>query len=88
MKFQSFPHKKENYHVEEVDDGLVLHNPSDGSVHLLNLTASFIWEHCDGKHSPSDIAQSLAEISSLAEAKALKDVNETLHVFQESRLLQ
>jgi hypothetical protein len=88
MKPENRPRKREDCEVEEVADGLVLHFISDGSVHLLNLTAAFIWECCDGTRSPSDIARALAEVSGTEWQNVLKDVENTLLTFQESGLLQ
>ncbi len=44
----------------ETDDGTAfLHDLRDGRRWLLNPTAALIWELCDGRHAPTDIAEAL-----------------------------
>jgi hypothetical protein len=36
---------------EEDEDGALLFNPDTNQVKVINATALFIWNHCDGKNS-------------------------------------
>jgi methyltransferase-like protein len=57
-------------------------------IHQLNLTATYIWERCDGKASLEDIAAQLAETFAVAYETALKDVVQVIRQFQDLQLLE
>lgn len=52
------------------DDGL--------STHVLNKTAAFIWELCDGKHDIAGITGKLVERFDVTEEVAAADINEVI----------
>lgn len=43
-----------------VDGEVVILDREAGNIHRLNATASFIWDQCDGKTTPTEIAERLA----------------------------
>lgn len=47
--------------MRTVDGECVLLDRGAGLVHHFNLTASFIWERCDGRTSVDDIATGMSE---------------------------
>ena len=51
-------------------------------IHQFNRTATFIWDHCDGQHSTSEIADAVCENFEVDEATAIKEVIETLERLQ------
>jgi len=57
-------------------------------IHQLNLTATYIWERCDGKASLEDIAAQLAETFAVAYEIAFKDVVQVIRQFQDLQLLE
>jgi len=60
--------------VEDVDDGLVLINPSTGKIRVLNTTGSFIWTSlADGK-TPLQIQSHLIDSYQLSQEQAAADV--------------
>lgn len=46
---------------EEDKDGVLLFNPDTDQIIVLNHTAFFIWQQCDGERSLPDIIQAVAD---------------------------
>jgi len=46
---------------EEGEDGVLLFNPDTGQVFLLNATALFVWNSCDGSNSVAAILENIRE---------------------------
>lgn len=42
--------------VKDMGEETVLYNPDTRKIHILNNTALFIWQLCDGRHSIEDIS--------------------------------
>jgi len=42
-------------------DGIVIYQRSHKKIHYLNHTAGLVLELCDGKHTPAELAASVAE---------------------------
>lgn len=45
-----------------VDGEIVLYDPQRQTVHVLNATAAFVWERCDGTRTVTDLAAELAAV--------------------------
>ena len=45
---------------DEGEDGAILFHPVTGEVKILNETGAFIFKLCDGKHTKTDIINSMA----------------------------
>jgi Coenzyme PQQ synthesis protein D (PqqD) len=58
-----------------------------GHVHTLNVTASCIWEVCDGAHSPSDMAAHVFSRFDGTPDDVLRDVLRTLDQFEQMGLV-
>lgn len=62
---------------------------SDGrTVHILNETAAYIWEMCDGNHDPDEIAASICTHFDVAFAEAKSDVYKALSELEELNILK
>src|SRR5215470_16269903 len=48
--------RSEELVVQELPDELLVYDLTRHKAHCLNKTSAFIWTHCDGKTSPSEIA--------------------------------
>ncbi|MFW6107557.1 MAG: PqqD family protein [bacterium] len=70
MEPSDTPKARDDILFRELHDGCALYDPSNETVHSLNLTAGFIWCLLDGSRSLSDIA---SDISSAAEGGADPD---------------
>ena len=54
------PARAEGLEAHEVDDGLVVYQPSTDRVHYLNATAAVVFELCTGDHTEAEIADLVA----------------------------
>ncbi|HEY2814314.1 MAG TPA: PqqD family protein [Acidimicrobiales bacterium] len=59
------PARADGLEVNDVSDGLVLYQQDPERVHYLNNTASLVFELCDGRRSPDEIATLLREAFTL-----------------------
>lgn len=62
----AYPRKTDALEVNEADDGLVVYDPAHDMVHHLNLSASMIFDLCDGTRDAEAIALILAEAYGLS----------------------
>src|SRR2546421_471245 len=49
--------------IRELPDELLVYDEERDRAHCLNQTAAFIWRHCDGRTSVSELARKLARNS-------------------------
>jgi hypothetical protein len=57
--------------VQEVFDELVVYDLERNQVHSLNPTAALVWQQCDGRTSPAELAGRLSPELEPAQANAL-----------------
>ncbi len=56
------PHaRKEGLLVEELSDETLVYDLDRHKAHCLNQTAAFVWRHCDGQTSVSELARLLED---------------------------
>ncbi len=57
-----FPQARcDNLTLQAFDNELVLLDATTNKAQLLNATAAFVWQHCDGKTTVPEIARQLAQ---------------------------
>ena len=71
-----------------VDGELVLYDPDEQRLHVLNPTAGLIWRLCDGKHQESDLVATLADRYPRNRAAIEEDVPRIIERFRNEGLLQ
>ena len=82
------PLRREDQVVErEIDGSLVLYDHGHQRVHVLNPTASMIWQMCDGNHAAEEIAAQLAAMFPSHADAIPDDVASVLRMFAVERLL-
>ncbi|MBI2931094.1 MAG: PqqD family protein [Planctomycetes bacterium] len=54
------PRGREDLLYQEVTDGGVLFDPDGEKVYVLNASAAFVWNCCDGAHSSEEMLDELA----------------------------
>ena len=59
-------------------DDTAVFNPDSGVLHLLNASALAIWELCDGFTTGKEMAEAVAELTTLDVDSALADVSVAL----------
>jgi hypothetical protein len=57
--------------VQKLFDELVIYDLKRDKIHALNLTAAFVWQHCDGSRSRHELAGLLAQKFQTPQADAL-----------------
>ena len=72
----------------EIDGEVVLFDPKRNRVHNLNLTASVIWELCDGTRTVEELAEDMACLFEVEVAVVHSDVKRTVTDFSRSHLLR
>jgi hypothetical protein len=83
-----FPRRRPEIHAQELGEELLLLGADGNAVHVLNPTARWIWERCDGRHTAAEIAEALrASFAVAPERDVAADVERTLSVFAAKGLL-
>ena len=70
-----------------VNDEVVILNRETEQVHRLNVTASYIWDLCDGATTPDQIAARMAEVFDGTEHQMIADVHATIAQLRELGLI-
>jgi hypothetical protein len=60
---------------------------AEEKVFKLNKTASYLWEHCDGKKTVAELIKKLCGEFNVDEATALKDAVEFIEKLKDKELL-
>lgn len=83
------PIKKEGVNAEQMGNEWMLYDTQEGAVHVINSTAAFIWQLCDGSNSIEDIKKELMQSYDVADDTELdKDIDKILNHFDELGVLQ
>jgi hypothetical protein len=51
--------RRDNFVIQELPEELLVYDLDKNKGHCLNRTAAFVWKHCDGQTSVSEIARHL-----------------------------
>ena len=83
------PKRAEGVVWDEVDGEGVLCCDDCHEIHVLNVTALHVWRLCDGKHTESDIVESLESSFSNTDSRTLRgDVARIVLSFHELGILE
>jgi len=75
--------------AQDLGDETLLYDAQGQAMHVLNATACYIWQLCDGQHTLADIEQHLKENFSIPEHRDLgQDIRQTLTTLTAKGLLQ
>ncbi len=66
------PRARSDIVCQQLEDGFVLIDPREDTVHTLNVSAAFIWDLCDGEHTIQKIAESLRSLPSTKDENLLQ----------------
>ena len=79
---------RQNLKTKRVSGDLVLYDPSNGDVHMLNATAARVFQLCDGSHTPEEMAKVLVEsFDGVDYAQAFEDVKSALDTLEAKNLV-
>jgi hypothetical protein len=82
------PMQREGLTIVSAGDETLIYDPPADKVHVLNPTALLIWQQCDGKHTPEEIADNLkSRFASVEDRDLLADVKVVLQEFIEANLI-
>jgi len=81
------PQIKQDLLTRSVEGELLVFDNEETEIHQLNLSASFIFNKCNGTLSIDSIAQSLADEFDISLDKALQDVLIAVRSFADKGLL-
>lgn len=84
---QERPRAAPGCHVRDLDGEKVVYEPRTHEVSVLNATAAFIFELCDGEHSVAEILALLAERFDAPGEVLRRDLEETLQHLHAKELL-
>ena len=73
--------------AEIMEGELVIIHPDSTQVLHSNPSAALIWKLCDGQRTVAEIKQLLSEAYPESAEQIKEDVNETLQLFVETRVL-
>jgi len=82
------PRARSDLIFRELGEGWALYDPRNGQLHLLNLTATILWQALDGTRSREELAEELRSAYSDAPAELTAEVEAALTRFQEEGLLE
>ena len=84
----SYPRRRTDVNSRVVEEEAVVLDRQHGFIHQLNLTATYIWERCEGNASIEDIAAQLAETFAVEYETARNDIVRVIRDFQHLQLLE
>ena len=84
----SYPMKRVDVRVRVVNEESIVLDRRHGLIHQLNQTASFVWERCDGRYTPEEIARRLMEAFDVDFNAAVDDVRKVIEQLEERKLLE
>ena len=80
--------RRDDILAREVGKEYMLYDAAGKIVHVLNDTAHFIWEHCNGKHTQDDIVQQAVSTYNISREKAVIDIKDCISEFRRLSLLR
>jgi hypothetical protein len=83
------PKSRNNLVCKKLGDEAMLYDPTNENVHVLNITSLFIWNHLNGKNTPSDIEVKMRENFTIPQEVDLStDIAKTISDFRAKGLLE
>ena len=72
------PYRNEDCQMEELDDEILLYNPTNNKTLYINKSASIIWQLCDGRQTVQEIVAMIQEAYPGNETELEDDIVTTL----------
>jgi PqqD family protein of HPr-rel-A system len=82
------PKRRADLSFRDVDGETVVLDRRLGKVHQLNRTASYVWQHCDGRTEVRQIVASLARSYGVEPGDVAADVAAVMAQFAELGLIE
>ncbi len=81
------PKKSESILFRGLDDGSILYDVEIERAHILNIYASYVWEHCDNQRSVQEIINAIEEELNETGKDHAKEIIFTLEQFAKEGLV-
>ena len=78
------PYRNEQCQMEELDDEILLYNPTNNKTLYINKSASIIWQLCDGRQTVQDIISMIQDAYPGNENELKDDIVTTLKTLVEN----
>jgi len=83
------PLRKDGILSRKVGDEWLLYDSATSTLHVINRTAQFVWDMCDGSHTVEDIARALPHAFETPEGTDVKkDVEEIIQSFVDKGIVE
>ncbi len=82
------PPRRNDVVAEALDGQIILSDPDDGATHRLNASATAVWQHCDGRTTTRQIAETITKEYDVDFDTALDHVEQVLVLLAELRMLE
>ena len=79
IKLDDKPIRNESCHMEELDDEVLLYNPTNNKTLYINKSASVIWQLCNGEQAVEDIIKMIQEAYPSDDEGLRQDILDTLN---------
>ncbi len=79
IKLDDKPIRNESCHMEELDDEVLLYNPTNNKTLYINKSASVIWQLCNGEQTVEDIITMIQEAYPSDDDGLRQDILDTLN---------
>jgi len=84
IKLDDKPIRNESCHMEELDDEVLLYNPTNNKTLYINKSASVIWQLCNGGQTVEDIITMIQEAYPSDDDSLRQDILDTLNSLAEN----
>jgi hypothetical protein len=84
IKLDDKPIRNESCHMEELDDEVLLYNPTNNKTLYINKSASVIWQLCNGEQAVEDIITMIQEAYPSDDDGLRQDILDTLNSLAEN----
>jgi PqqD family protein of HPr-rel-A system len=84
----TLPKAAQNITAADFDGEVVAYSPKPGKGYHLNGTATWLWKHCDGRHSVDELVARMREEFDCDAADVRADIGRTLRELLASGLIE
>lgn len=85
---RDFPQTREDLLLRRVEGDFYVYDPLEGKIVLLNSSAAFVFDLCDGTKSIQEIAHAVADAAGSEVDSVVSQVEKTLERFASTGLFQ
>jgi|PlaIllAssembly_1097288.scaffolds.fasta_scaffold1673388_1 hypothetical protein len=85
---KKMPKVRGDVSIQELGEEVMIYDPLNEKVHVLNTTAHCIWKLCDGNFTLQEIKEEISrKFPQTAEQEILHDIASAIDSFEKNKLL-